>query len=988
MGTDDVVSMSNIKRVFRITPSVRFRVLAIALIPSSSLLIVGGGTAGYFLHQADSIQTWSTAINHTAGPALDFVEAVQNERRTSMLVLSGNQSAAADLPAERARLNASIPTMMAAGNDLIKLFHGSVGDAVVQMQSTFGQLPLIRQRVDLGAAQTDEVYGYYNKVIQTVIVAGRLAARTAKVPEAANEQDTEIGLFETAEAMSRSSTLAAAGAFHGGFSPSQQEEYSKLVGFYRYELDNRIGELTPEEMASYQALVSSPAWRQMGAVESGLIRRTVDTGATQPGGSAAGPGQPGSSVPGATQSGPGGSTSGAAPTGAPGSTQTGATGPGGAAGAGATPQGAQSTSQPGVSSPGTAQPGVSAPGSGQSGAAPSGTASSPRTSAPRNASPGGLAPGAGQQGSGQQGAGQQGSGQQGSGPSGASGTSSTGNSGNSSGTSSSGNSAANGSADSEGADSADAATAPPMPPVAEWQDAADQVSAALRGMWNSHLRYAGVVADHEGSRLSRQATEGGAAALALSLIAFVAAAGLSQRLIGRLRRLRAETLAVSETRLPTIMGQLGRSEPVDLDKAVPKLDFGRDEIGQVADAFNRAQTAAITAAVNEAHTRQGVRAVFVNIAHRSQVTMHQLLGLLERAEHRHDDPDTLKMLFEFDNLATRERRNAENLVILGGEQPGRQWRNPVPLQELVRSAVTETEHYARVHIVRLPEVPVVGSAVADLIHLLAELIDNAATFSPPRTRVEITGELGGSAVIVEISDLGVGLTKGEMSRFNDTLANPPDFNIEALSSDSRLGLFVVAQLAKRHEVAVRLTESDFGGIRSVVRIPYDLVADGQSDPDADETTEDDLGELRRWSHRLIGQQPGLPGPPELGTPPGEPVAMPVVPEPEPVGAMASFGNQAAAEMWVDGPSDSIAGAPAYDEAPPLPQRRRQTQVIPQPPAAPDVHPSIGRQRDRPTGQGRPTDLWTSLQAGTKLGRAGVPAGGSRIETDGEGQWND
>ncbi|MQY30213.1 hypothetical protein NRB56_58110 [Nocardia sp. RB56] len=970
--------MYNIKRVFKITPSVRFRVLAIALIPSSSLLIVGGGTAGYFLRQADSIQEWSTAINHTAGPALDFVEAVQNERRTSMLILAGDQSVAGDLPAERARLNASIPTMMAAGNDLIKLFHGSVGDAVVQMQATFGQLPLIRQRVDLGAAQIDEVYGYYNKVIQTVIVAGRLAARTAKVPEAANEQDTEIGLFETAEAMSRSSSLAAAGAFHGGFTPSQQEEYSKLVGFYRYELDNRIGELTPGEMASYQALVSSPAWLQMGTIESGLIRRTADLeaaapsepGASGPGGSSSTAAGPGSSAPGA--SGPGGSSSGtahpggAAPSGAagPGASGPNAAGPGtagpNAAGPGtagpnaAGPNAGPGVSQPGVTAPGTSQPGVASPGS-----------SAPKTSSPRTSPPGALSqgvPGASSPGTGQTGTG----------------NSSTGSSSETSG---------NG---SESTGTGDSAATAPMPPAAEWQDAADQVGSTLRGMWSSHLRYAGEVADKEGSRLSRQSVEGGAAALALSLIAFLAAAYLSQRLIGRLRRLRAETLQVSETRLPKIMDQLGRSESVDLDKELPKLDFGRDEIGQVADAFNRAQTAAVAAAVNEAHTRQGVRAVFVNIAHRSQVTMHQLLGQLERAEHRHDDPDTLKMLFEFDNLATRERRNAENLVILGGEQPGRQWRNPVPLHELVRSAVTETEHYPRVHIVRLPDVRVVGSAVADLIHLLAELIDNAATFSPPRTRVEISGDLGGSAVIVAISDLGVGLTKGEMARFNEALTNPPDFNIEALSTDPRLGLFVVAQLAKRHDVAVRLTESDFGGIRSVVRIPYDLVSDetveDDSAPQAElgETGEDNLGELRRWSHQLVGQQqPGLPPVDD----PGEPVLVPMAPEPEPVGAIASYGNQTTAEAWGEDPIGVGHESQPYD-GPPLPQRRRQTQVIPRPPA-PDVHPSIGRQRDRPTGQGRPTDLWTSLQAGTKLGRSGVPAG-SRLEaaTDGEGQWND
>ncbi|WP_433192232.1 sensor histidine kinase [Nocardia sp. CA-107356] len=907
--------MHKVNRAIWFRPSVRFRVLAIALIPSLSLLLVGGGMAGYLLNKANDIRSWSTAATQTAGPALNFVEAVQQERRTSMLVLAGDESAAAGLAAERGRLDGAIPPMMVAGDALIKLFEGSVGDAVVQMQATFGQLPLIRQRVDLKAAQVDEVYDYYNKVIQTVIVAGRLAARTSKVPEAANEQDTQVGLFESAEAMSRSSALAAAAAIQGGFAPSQQVEYSKLVGFYRAELDNRAVQLPPEEMAAYQALVSSPAWLRMGTLEDGLLRRAITTEIP--------------SAPGAA-------------------------------------------SAPGVAS----APGTSF-GSGDS------TAS--RTSSPTANSAG--------QGN----------------------ASSTGNS-------------SNGSTNQVGtsANGAGPASTPPMPPFAGWKDAAEEVSSVLRGLWNSHLRYAGGVAEREGDRLSRQSIQGGVAVLGLSLIAFIAAAWLSQRLIGRLRRLRAETLAVSETRLPKIMAQIGRAEPLDLDRELPKLDFGRDEIGQVADAFNQAQMAATTAAVNEAQTRQGVRSVFVNIAHRSQVTMHQLLSLLETAEHRHDDPDTLKMLFEFDNLATRERRNAENLVILGGEQPGRQWRNPVPLRDLVRSAVTETEHYPRLHVVRLPDVAIAGAAVADLIHLISELIDNAATFSPPKTRVEISAALGGSGVIVEISDLGVGLTRNEIAQINEMLTNPPDFNVAALSSDPRLGLFVVAQLAKRHDVVVRLNESDYGGIRSVVRLPYELVAEDapvvpapQAEAD-DETVEedagdlmhrsrkvirqpspaesedgdeaisqaefdadpldDDLGEVRRWSDRLNREHK----PVEMDTP-GKPPEVLMSSGAQPVAHVDAFSSRTLDETQRVHSDDVELEHIPCDDGPPLPQRRRQTHLIPQlsePPAPmPDDHPSARIQRDRPSGQGRPVDLWTALQAGTKLGRSGVPAGTHREDLD-------
>ncbi|MET9030896.1 nitrate- and nitrite sensing domain-containing protein [Nocardia sp. NPDC004168] len=863
-----------------------------------SLLLVGGGTAGYLLYKANSIQSWSTAINQTAGPALNFVEAVQQERRTSILLLAGDDSAAAGFPDGRARLDSAIPPMMIAGNALINLFHGSVGDAVVQMQATFGQLPLIRQRVDLKVAQIDEVYGYYNRVIQTVIIAGRLAARTAKVPEAANVQDTQVGLFESAEAMSRSSTLAAAASIQGGFTPPQQVEYSKLVGFYREELSNREGELPPDETAEYAALVSSPAWQQMGTLEDGLLRRAIST-----------------EIP---------------------------------------------------SAPGT--PSASGMSSVSTG---SENHSSTRTNSSTGNSPNGSTSEGGYQASG-----------------------------------------------------GEATSAPPMPPVAEWKDAAEEVSSALRGLWYSHLRYAGIVAEREGSRLSRESIAGGVAVFGLSLIAFIAAASLSQRMIGRLRRLRAETLAVSETRLPKIMDQLGRAEPVDLERELPKLEFGRDEIGQVADAFNRAHLAATTAAVNEAQTRQGVRAVFVNIAHRSQVTMHQLLSLLDLAEHRHDDPDMLKMLFEFDNLATRERRNAENLVILGGERPGRQWRNPVSLLDLVRSAVTETEHYPRIHTVRLPDVPIVGSAVADLIHLIAELIDNAATFSPPNTRVEVSGDLGGSGVIVEISDLGVGLTRGEIAQINESLANPLDFNVAALSSDSRLGLFVVAQLAKRHQVAVRLNESDYGGIRSVVRLPYELVAaDQPAEPASqtlanDETVEEAFGDLGRRSHGFIRQPSSVASEDGAETilqaerddeSPREvwhwsdrinrkhrsvamdtstsngPAAVQVPPRSQPAVHVDAFTSRTLAEIPVADLNDAELEHIPYDDGPLLPQRRRQTHMVPRlserPDPMPDDHPSVRIQRDRKLGQGRPTDLWTALQAGTKLGRSGIPAGTQSEDVD-------
>lgn len=253
------------------------------------------------------------------------------------------------------------------------------------------------------------------------------------------------------------------------------------------------------------------------------------------------------------------------------------------------------------------------------------------------------------------------------------------------------------------------------------------------------------------------------------------------------------------------------------------LDYGTDEIGQVAEAFNTAQRAAVDAAVTEARTRGGISKVFLDIAHRSQLVVHRQLELLDVAEARQGDPEHLELLFQLDHLATRARRNAENLLILGGGQPRRRWRRPAGLEDVVRSAVSETEHFARVTTVRLPDVRVQGAVVGDLIHLLAEPVDNATTFSPPDAAVTVRGNQVGKGVVVEVEDQGLGIEFAELERLNQTLANPPDFQAMAASGQRHLVLFVVGQLAQRHGITVSLLESAYGGIKAIVLIPVAVV---------------------------------------------------------------------------------------------------------------------------------------------------------------------
>jgi signal transduction histidine kinase len=368
-------------------------------------------------------------------------------------------------------------------------------------------------------------------------------------------------------------------------------------------------------------------------------------------------------------------------------------------------------------------------------------------------------------------------------------------------------------------------------PMDGWLAAESTVSASLLQLWiDSDQQSADATVTAANQTLSR-AIWLGALVLGLTIAAFAAALILANRLVGRLRRLRTRTLELAETNLPDIVARLGAGQPVDVESALWQLDYGSDEIGQVAEAFNAAQRTAVAAAAAEASTRNGISKVFLDIAHRSQLVVHRQLELLDVAEARQGDPEHLELLFQLDHLATRARRNAENLLILGGGQPGRRWRRPAAVEDVVRSAVSETEHFARVDTVRLPDARVQGSAVGDLVHLLAELVDNATAFSPPDAIVTVRGNTVGKGVVVEVEDQGLGIEYGKREKLNEALRNPPGFREMTVSGKRQIGLFVVGQLAQRHGITVSLQDSAYGGVKAIVLIPDGLVETGT--PSAD-----------------------------------------------------------------------------------------------------------------------------------------------------------
>ncbi|WP_406181212.1 nitrate- and nitrite sensing domain-containing protein [Streptomyces sp. NBC_01006] len=312
----------------------------------------------------------------------------------------------------------------------------------------------------------------------------------------------------------------------------------------------------------------------------------------------------------------------------------------------------------------------------------------------------------------------------------------------------------------------------------------------------------------------------------LGFIALVFSVVLSVR-IGRdlvrdLSRLRKEAHEVSGVRLPAVMRRLAAGEHVDVETEAPRLEYEKDEVGQVGQALNTLQRAAVEAAVKQAELRRGVSEVFVNLARRNQVLLHRQLTLLDTMERRTEDTEELADLFRLDHMTTRMRRHAEGLVILSGAAPSRQWRKPVQLMDVVRAAVAEVEDYERIEVRRLPRLGIAGPAVADVTHLVAELLENATVFSPPHTAVQVHGERVANGFTLEIHDRGLGMNPEALLDANLRLAETPEFE---LSDTDRLGLFVVSRLAQRHGVKVVLQPSPYGGTTAVVFLPAALLTE-------------------------------------------------------------------------------------------------------------------------------------------------------------------
>ncbi|MFF9281032.1 sensor histidine kinase [Streptomyces griseosporeus] len=328
----------------------------------------------------------------------------------------------------------------------------------------------------------------------------------------------------------------------------------------------------------------------------------------------------------------------------------------------------------------------------------------------------------------------------------------------------------------------------------------------------------------------REAIISGALILLVLGVSLVGAFVVARSMIRSLRRLEETATKVAAERLPELVKQLSESDPQDVDTSVESVGVhSRDEIGRVAAAFDDVHREAVRLAAEQALLRGNVNAMFTNLSRRSQGLIQRQLSLISELESREADPDQLSSLFKLDHLATRMRRNGENLLVLAGEEPGRRWTRPVPLVDVLRAAASEVEQYERIELASVPATEVAGRVVNDLVHLLAELLENATSFSSPQTKVKVTGHaLPDGRVLIEIHDTGIGLSPEDLAAINERLASPPTVDV---SVSRRMGLFVVGRLSQRHGIRIQLRPSDSGGTTALVMLPVD-VAQGGKKPQA------------------------------------------------------------------------------------------------------------------------------------------------------------
>ncbi|SCK44287.1 Histidine kinase-, DNA gyrase B-, and HSP90-like ATPase [Streptomyces sp. SceaMP-e96] len=366
---------------------------------------------------------------------------------------------------------------------------------------------------------------------------------------------------------------------------------------------------------------------------------------------------------------------------------------------------------------------------------------------------------------------------------------------------------------------------------------------------------------------------GGLALVCVIVLTASAAANAEARAtVARYARLR-QVCARSQSDLYDLLDRVRQGEWIQRREPDPgpvptgdTLDLLAHEVAAAGRAAESAVIDAVAIARSNASGSEQKVEVFVNLARRLQSLVHREIELLDELENQVEDPDLLKGLFHVDHLATRIRRHAENLAVLGGAISRRQWSRPVSLTEVLRSSIAEVEQYPRIKLVPPIEGTLRGHAVADVIHLLAELVENATIYSAPQTPVLLRAQLVTAGLAVEVEDRGLGMSADEQTRMNGLLADPEHIDVAELLSDGRIGLFVVSSLARRHGIVVRLQSNIYGGVQAVLIVPQQLLGAEPAEGDtngagAPHTGSPDPGTAREHD---LGYEGGYPGDHDAG----------------------------------------------------------------------------------------------------------------------------
>lgn len=462
--------------------------------------------------------------------------------------------------------------------------------------------------------------------------------------------------------------------------------------------------------------------------------------------------------------------------------------------------------------------------------------------------------------------------------------------------------------------------------------------------------------------LLRLALTGGLGLVAI-VVSVVVAVRSGRRIVREARTLASAVEIFTRDQLPALADRVRRGELIEADgrSVTAGQVFTVTEVDKLSTAFEASRLAVVRASSSEAAARRGVSELFINLARRNQALLHRQLGLLDSMERRVEDPEDLEDLFQLDHLATCMRRHAEGLVILAGRNAGRSWRSPVPIVDVARAAVAEVEDYTRVEVMPMPRAALAGAAVADTIHLVAELIENAVMFSPPDSLVRISAAAVPNGLALEVEDRGLGMSPELLAELNERLAQAPEFDI---FDSARLGTFVVSRLAARHGVKVSLRASPYGGTTAIVLLPADIIVTAEVTPPTESAQDAEPADSAAEESVVVASAARV-----------QPAVIRTSAPPDPNDTYAGLPRRRKAEVAPTPPvSAPVPGAAGpMEEHMGLPKRRRQANLAPQLREAPADNGSFeaADTADEAPPQRSPEEarsLMSAMQRGWQQGR--------------------